>query len=512
MHEAQQRGVAVLSAFAAMLLSFALAQPALAQRVEWPPQLAAAEPWPETEVVADFGPFVSDHQLKVHGEAVAFRTTVEGFAFDQADGMRDAVMSVTSYERPDRAGPARPVIFGFNGGPGGSSVWLNLGVLGPRLLSLPADPTVSPKPPYQLMDNPDSVLDYADVVLLDMVGTGFGRLLNKAGDKYYYSTPGDGAYFANAIRHWLKAHNRVGAPVFLVGESYGTQRAAIVASNLLCVQDTPCTPTSLKGVVLMSQDLASPGFIPSRGTDLASLAGVACFHKKVDCHGRSIEAFMREADKFAAEEYVGALYRGASLTSKERIRIATRLSGFTGLSAKFFLDNDLYVGREEFRIKLFEDRNEYVGRFDGRYLRKRTGEGSGDPSFDELNAALAAGAEQLYGQEFGVKGVRPFSIFVREAPFEWRYSRVSVPWTNFNSYRYMAAATLKAPDLKVFMAGGYFDGATGYGADQFVLNHWGIDPSRVTVRHYFGGHMFYMVPETRAKFVGDLRRFIGAPN
>lgn len=502
----------LFKALMALAVTFALAPVAQAQRVEWPPQLAAAEPWPATEVVADFGPFTSQRRLKVRGESIGIRSTVEGFAFEQADGMRDAVMSVTSYERQDRTAADRPVIFGFNGGPGGSTIWLHLGVLGPRLLSLPTDPTVPLKPPFQLVDNPDSVLDHADVVLMDMVGTGFGRLLNKAGDKYYYSTPGDGAYFAKAVRHWLKLHNRVGAPVFLLGESYGTQRASIVASNLLCVEDAACTPTPVKGVALLSQDLASPGFIISRATELASLAAVACYHKKVACEGRSIEAFMQEAERFAADEYVGALFRGTSLTPAERAHIAGRLSGFTGLPAKFFLENDLYVGRDEFRTKLFEDRGEFVGRFDGRYLRKPTGQGTGDPSFDELNAALGAGAEQLFRQELGVKGLRPYAVVVREPPFEWRYSRISVPWTNFNSYRYLKAASVKAPDLKVLMAGGYFDGATGYGADQFVLSHWGVDPSKVSVRHYFGGHMFYMVPETRRAFVKDLRAFIGAPN
>lgn len=485
-------------------------QPAAAQRLEWPPQPSLAEPWPETSVVPAGQPAISQHRVAVGAREVPVKATVQILAFDQKDGTRDAIVSTTSYLRDglksgERA--KRPVVFAFNGGPGGSSVWLHLGLLGPQILPVPGDPKTPIPADGKLVPNPDPILDIADVVIIDMVGSGFGQLLNHDAEKYYYSTPGDGAYFSDVIRHWLAANGRQDSPVLLMGESYGSVRAAVVAADLTCAAKENCRPVKLQGVALLSQVLSSTREELTKAIDLPSLAGVACYHRKVACNGES-EQYMAKAYRFAVDEYLPALVKGAALTPDERAGIARRLGEFTGLEPDFFLKNDLYVDREEYRGLLFASTNEVVGRFDGRFLRKRTQKGANDPSFDELNAGLIAGAERFYAEDLGYRGELPFSIFVREAPFEWRYSRISVPWTNFNWYRFLDAAAVKNPGLKVMMVGGFYDGATGYGIDRYVLDHWKIAPANLFQRHYEGGHMFYMEVKTRHPFVTDLRNFI----
>ncbi len=491
------------------VLAGVAAQPLRAERLEWPPQLAAAEPWPTTHIVPALGPFTTHQQVKVDGKAVPIEANVESLAFEQQGGKRDAIVSLTSYTRSDVERNLRPVIFAFNGGPGGSSIWVHLGFLGPKLLDVPADPTVPIPASGKLVPNPDSILDMADVVIIDMVGTGYGKLVNTDGDKYYYSTPGDGAYFANVIRYWLRTHKRSASPVFLLGESYGSVRAAVVAADLTCVQGGKgCEAVSLKGVALLSQVLAQPGQTLSRAMDMPSLAGIACYHRRVDCSGQSVEQFMAKAYDFAAKEYLPALFKADGMSEAERQEIARRLSSFTGLEPQFFLDNDFYVDREEYRGLLFKSSNQVVGRFDGRYLRLRTEQGPNDPSFDELNRALQAAANNLFSGDLGVVGAPPYSIFVHEPPFEWRYSRISVPWTNFNFYRYLDAASIRVPNLKVMMVGGLYDGAAGYGGDRYVLDHWKVRSQNLLYRHYDGGHMFYLVPASRRLFIADLRRFV----
>ena len=119
----------------------------------------------------------------------------------------------------------RPLTFSFNGGPGSSSVWLHLGLLGPRRVLLDDEGFAYP-PPYKLVDNAYSLLDQTDLVFIDPVSTGFSRVVPGEKPKQFHGFKKDIESVGDFIRLYTTRYQRWTSPKFLIGESYGTTRAA----------------------------------------------------------------------------------------------------------------------------------------------------------------------------------------------------------------------------------------------------------------------------------------------
>ncbi len=249
--------------------------------------------------------------------------------------------------------------FAFNGGPGGSSAFLHLLVLGPKRVNLPSDPDTPIRPPYTWADNPATPLTNADLVFVDPVGTGLSRLLDQSKLNQYYSVDGDGRYIADFIRHWLREHRRMDSPVYLIGESYGCVRAVAIAKHLTAGSDMS---VRVAGLVLLSESLGVLETVQRRPNivgytvGLETLAATAWFHKKTDTPGLELEPFLSVVREFATSAYLPALYAGSALASAQRDRVAQELSRFTGLTAQTWVDHDLQITKDEYRRLLFADR------------------------------------------------------------------------------------------------------------------------------------------------------------
>lgn len=174
--------------------------------------------------------FESSGQARINGQKVHYRAVVEETFATDADGQRTASLVTTSYFRDSVSdADSRPVIFVFNGGPGSAGLWLQMGLVGPRRIDF-EDPINPPTvPPWRLVDNEESLLDVADVVIFDPPGTGYSRVLPAGKPEDFYGTRQDARLTLDFVRDWIRRHGRFNSPRFLLGESYGTIRAVVVA-------------------------------------------------------------------------------------------------------------------------------------------------------------------------------------------------------------------------------------------------------------------------------------------
>ena len=336
---------------------------------------AAIEPQVRTrDMVGTFG-----------GQRVSYRATIAETVLEADDGKPEAVIVTTSYVKQPRD-TSRPVFFLFNGGPGSGSVWLQMGAFGPKRVAIPSDARDDGAPPYPLLDNPDSLLDVADLVFIDPPGTGFSYLTEGTDPKKYYGLEQDAEAVAKVIRLWLNDNGRWNSPKYLGGESYGTTRTAMVAREL---EGGTFNDVGLNGLILISTILDFAGREPTPGNEMAyvvtlpNMAAAAYYHGKVQAP--SVEAIVEEARQFAIGPFITALLKGQDLPDAERAAVRAELARLTGLSERYLDQADLRVTSQRFYKELLRDRGLTIGRLDARYTGRdfdNAGETpDNDPSF-----------------------------------------------------------------------------------------------------------------------------------
>ena len=427
---------------------------------------------------------------------------------DSKTGARAKVI-VLSYRR---AGRNRPVIFAFNGGPGASSLWLNYGMLGPTRITLP-QPGENSAGKFMPVPDRTSPLDVADVVLVDPVGTGLSRVIE--GDpKAFFSTATDGAAVASVVRAWLRRNGRLGSSVYILGESFGCQRAATVAHELVSVV-SPSGPdaVNLRGVILVSQELNSPEVDERRGTrniisyvvGLTDIARAARYHHLLDDHGHPVIGTDEEVTAFASTTYLEALFRGRDLANDQAQGIASRLNSYTGIPRSWFLRHELAITRGEFALQALKTKGERLSTYDDRIVGPENG---GDPfeesvdkrfvesaladlrrispgvSLDDYRASSDAISNEFhYGFHGGATGERPFIGYLKEV-------------------------LAKRPQSKVLIVGGLYDLHTTSEITLYMLSQEDLAHDRVQTAFYPAGHMVYTSDTGRVAFSRILHRLI----
>jgi carboxypeptidase C (cathepsin A) len=408
----------------------------------------------------------------------------------------------------------RPITFSFNGGPGSSSVWLHLGALGPRRVEMGDAGALLP-PPWQLVDNADSVLDITDLVFIDPVSTGYSRPVLGEKAKQFHGFKRDIESVGDFIRLYTSRYQRWSSPKFLIGESYGTTRAAGLSGYL---QERH--GMFLNGLMLVSAILNFQGYEFDPGNDLPYIthlptyAATAWYHKQLTGELQNLEltALLIEVQAFAHGEYNLALTRGASTSPEQRERIVQKLSGYTGLSEDYIERCNLRVEIHRFTKELMRRHRRTVGRLDTRFLgidRDSAGEHyEHDPSMSAILGPYTASFNHY---------VRAELKFEKDLPYEILNFKVW-PWSfaeHENRYLDVAETLRKAmsmnPFLKVFVANGYYDLATPYAATEYTFNHLGLDPDllpNVSMSYYPAGHMMYVHLPSLAKLKNDLAAFI----
>ncbi len=357
----------------------------------------------------DEEPVVTHHRLQIDGKELAYTATAGLMPLKDSKGEVEARIFFVAYTLDDEAqgAAARPLMFSFNGGPGSASVWLHLGALGPRRVEAPEEPVI-PNPPFRLVDNEASWLDRTDLVFIDPVGTGFSRAAKPELASKFHALRGDITSVGEFIRMYLSRYDRWASPLYLIGESYGTTRAAGLAGYLVD------QGIAFNGLVLVSCALDFQGFVFTPGNDLPfltylpSYAASAWYHKKltVDLQHADLGVLLKEVELWTDREYASILARGDRLTAADRKEAAAKLARYTGLSASDIDANNLRIGMSHFCKDLLKDERRSIGRFDSRYRGIESSAAAAAPSFDPSLAAVPhtvyINIQQLYPRRAGV--------------------------------------------------------------------------------------------------------------
>lgn len=456
------------------------------------------------------------HSLTIGGQKVDYTATA-GTVFLR-DNKHEPTASIfyIAYTRDgveDRA--QRPVTFSFNGGPGSSSVWLHMGLLGPKRVVLEEDGSPVP-PPYRLVDNEYSLLDETDLVFIDPVSTGYSRAAKPEDAKNFHSVDADIRSVADFIRLYTTRHQRWTSPKFIIGESYGTTRAAGLSGELSSEHRM-----NVNGIMLVSTVLNFLTLRFAEGNDLPyvlflpSYTATAWYHKKLaaDLQSQPLTNVLQQAEAFASGPYNQALLLGDGLTADQKQQIVEGYARATGLNAEFVERSNLRVSIGEFTRELLRAENKMVGRFDSRYtgyVRDRRGLGMEyDPSGEAIFSSYTSTFNHYVRSELGFESDLSYEILTGDVqPWNWGQgnSYVNVATT-------LADSLTKNPFLKVHVSNGYYDLATPYFATRWTFNHLGVDPAllkNVTQDDYTAGHMMYLNLPDLKKQKEDLAKFIRA--
>jgi carboxypeptidase C (cathepsin A) len=405
----------------------------------------------------------------------------------------------------------RPITFSFNGGPGSSSVWLHLGLVGPRRVLL-QDEGDLPQPPFRLVDNAFSLLDQTDLVLIDPVSTGYSRPVEGEKAREWHGFKKDIASVGDFIRLYTTRYNRWLSPKFLIGESYGATRAAGLAGYLQQRHGM-----YFNGIMLVSAalDFSTIDFQPNNDLPyimfLPGYAAAAWYHKKLR-RRRPLRPLLAEVEAFAVGEYAEALLRGDALPKARRKAIVEALSGYTGIGTDFIERCNLRINDQHFFKELLRDRGETIGRLDCRFVgRDRVGV-TDHPEYDPLLTTVAgpytAALYDYVRSELNFQADRSYEIMT-DFVLPWSYPEFEGKFVYVGET--LRSAMTQNPYLRVFVASGLFDLGTPYAATDYVINHLGLDGSvrkNISTGTYEAGHMMYIHLPSLAQMKGDLSNFI----
>ncbi|MFD1151999.1 S10 family peptidase [Saccharothrix hoggarensis] len=421
-----------------------------------------------------------------------------------------AEVFVTAYTL-DGADPAkRPVTFAFNGGPGSSSVWLHLGVLGPRRVVSGDVGELNP-PPYDLVDNAETLLAHSDLVFIDPVSTGYSRAVKGEKPGQYHGFQGDLESVGELIRLWTSRNGRWMSPKFLAGESYGTTRAAGLADYLQSRYGM-----YLNGLMLISSVLDFTTLDFSEGNDLPhtlflpTYAAIAHYH---GLHGdRALEDVLADAEDFASRDYPWALARGNRLSAEERAAAVSRLAALTGLSEDYVDRVNLRIEHVRFFTELLRSERKVVGRLDSRFTGPDADYGrehfSEDPSYSAILGPYTAALNHYVRAELEYENDLPYEILTMNVR-PWSYKEFE--GTHVTVADKLSSAMRANPHLKVHIAYGYLDGATPYYAAEHVVAHLRIPDelhANIEAAYYPAGHMMYVHEPSRVQQSTDLAAFV----
>lgn len=455
----------------------------------------------------------TQHHVSIGGKEIHYHAAAGTILLRDEDDKPTASIFYIAYTRDEVADlSARPITFSFNGGPGSSSVWMHMGLLGPRRVKLADDGGALP-PPYKLVDNEYSLLDETDLVFIDPVSTGYSRAIPPKDAKKFHGLREDADSVTEFIRLYVTRHKRWSSPKFVIGESYGTTRAAALSGEL-----SGRLRMNVNGIMLVSTVLNFETLDFSSGNDLPyvlylpTYATTAWFHKKLatDLQGQTLEQVYNAAQQFASGEYQSALLSGSSLSPADRQKVIEHYARFTGLSTNYIDRANLRVPLGRFASELLADENRVIGRYDSRYkgyIRDRLASRmEQDPSYEAVASAFASTFNNYIRTELKYETDLPYEILTSVFPWNWDQNNGYV-----NVAETLANAITANPFLRVHVSSGYYDLATPLFATHYTFDHLNIDPAllkNLVLDSYTAGHMMYLNQPDLKKSKADLAKFI----
>ena len=460
------------------------------------------------------------HSIVVGGETVQYDAVVASTTLTDDNGEPSAELFYTAYFRRNGAPSGeRPLVFAYNGGPGSASFWLHMGIMGPRRV---VTPEVGPQgaPPYPLEDNAYTILDIADIVMVDPIGTGFSHMLGDTPGSYYWGIDEDARSLAQFVRRFLSEYERWNSPRYLLGESYGTTRSAVLAGHLQRAN------IDLNGIMLVSSVLQFNTIQFAPGDDLpyiVNLPSYAITSRYLDAlPGETppdLEAFMAEVEEWALTEYATALLAGGTLDETRRARVIDRMHRYTGLSHDFIDKSDLRVTAPAYEAELLRDQGRIVGRLDARFTGP-AGDALGvrpshDPQSTAISSAYTSAFNSYLRDELGYDGEREY--VPSGGTRNWNWGRLGGGGSFVrgggtpNVAPDLATAMKRNPSLKVLLINGIYDLATPYFAAVWTMDRMGLPPelrANIERADFAAGHMMYVEQSLLQQWKETLDDFI----
>ena len=477
-----------------------------------------AKPSPESAPKEESS--VTQHTARIDGQSISYTATASTTLLKNDKGEPEALIYSTAYtENGVKDLSKRPIIFLYNGGPGSSSIWLHMGAWGPRrVVTSNAEPT--PSAPYQLVDNNYSLLDKADLVFIDPVGTGFSHAVGKAKDSDFWSVKSDVESLAQFISIYLSKNHRWNSPKLLYGESYGTFRSVALA-NYLQEHDG----IYLNGIVLQSSvlDLGTLNF--ATGDDrsyvlyLPTYAAIAWHYNLIKNKPADLPAFLEKVRQFVSTEYNDALMKGDTITESEKAKVAQQMAAYTGLDESYIEKADLRVTMQQFRAEILRSRGVTIGYYDGRYnsptydLLEENAQAM--PSYSAIVGAFTAAFNSYVRDDLKFGEGMNYKVLPNAPSRKWKWksaTNAGQGWPSSpNVEPDLISDLLDNAYLQVQVENGYFDLSTPFFGTEFTMDHLLLPKSaadRIHFKYYDAGHMMYLRQSALEQLAANVRAFI----
>jgi len=462
--------------------------------------------------VTEVAPVITHHRIALDGKTLSYTATAGRLPIKRGDGKIEAEMFFVAYTLDGQEAAKRPLTFAFNGGPGSASVWLHMGALGPKRVVLQPNGFM-PAAPYRLEDNPNTLLDRSDIVMVDAMATGYSRAATADLTKKFLGLKGDVEAFGEFIRLYISRYDRWSSPLFLLGESYGTTRAAGIAGYLAD------HGIAFNGVTLLSMAVDFQTLEWNKSNDLPYILlaptfnMIAGYHHKLSADlAQDMAKTRAEVVHWAMNDYALALGKGDAMTPEERRKIVEQLAGYTGLRPEVVETHNLRIDVPTFTHELLLDQKLRVGRLDGRFSSP---DPDGERFYDPTGAAILPPYTSAFNgylrTELNYKSDMPYKVFAFDEggfqKWEWGNAVEGFPSTAGG----LRSAMIKNPYMKILVMEGYYDLATPFAAADWTMDHLNLDAKyrqNVSYATYVSGHMVYIDRAEHTKMKKDLVDFM----
>ncbi|HTI95712.1 MAG TPA: peptidase S10 [Rudaea sp.] len=494
------------SALSAFALTLALSAP-MTQAA--PPDHAKPAAEKSESTGFDLPPFPKDahvaQSVTVDGHALKYTATVGSLPVRDEKGKKIAEVVFTTYTMD---GKDRPITFALNGGPGASSVYLNFGAIGPKVVKFGTEGD-NPSDPPVLRDNPGTWLGFTDLVFIDPVGTGFSRSLvdDKQATTDFYSTNSDIHYLSRIIYDWLVQNDRLQSRKYLVGESYGGFRGPRITEYLQTQLGV-----AMNGVVLLSPYLDPAAYEDGDVSPLPwmlTLPSIAAANLE-RTHKLSAAAMQPVID-YTRGTYATTLMAGRTDPAAQEAMIK-KVTELTGLDPVFVKRSGGRIETQAYLREIYRSEGKLGSRYDSNVTAWdpfpfAPQQETGDPLLNGIIAPTTTAMVDFVTRIVGWK------IDARYNALSYAVNRL---WhrdddARAGSVEQLRKAVANDPGLRVLIAHGWDDLSCPFMASVLIVDQMPAmgDASRVQVKEYAGGHMFYARPDSQAELRADAMKLFG---
>ncbi len=440
-----------------------------------------------------------EQSVNVDGHVLRYKATVGHIDIHDPKGKTIGQVVFTAYTIPSRT--PRPVTFAFNGGPGASSVFLNMGAIGPKKVNFEVQGD-SPSDPAILHDNPSTWLDFTDLVFVDPIGTGFSRSLVDPDEtkKDFYDAKTDIDYLSRVVYDWLVENGRLTSRKYLVGESYGGFRVPKLAYAL----------QSRMGVGVSGIVMVSPYLDPAAiGNETAlsplpwmiNLPAMAAGH--FEREGGLTPQRMADVENYTRTGFVTDFLAGTE-NQAATDRLSAHVAELTGLDPVLVRRMNGRVDIATYLREIRRSSGQVGSVYDSNVTAFDPFPGSAEPRYndpllDGIIAPTTSAAVDFITNQVGWKDDAHYETLSYDVNKDWKRDDSDSPVTD------LRRAIGNDPKMAVMIAHGWDDLSCPYFGSKLIVAQMPDEGpfQRIQLHVYPGGHMFYARQDSGQAFKHD---------